>query len=246
MILIGSIAFLLGVMFAAVIIMQGISNVDRIQMPILKRILRSSRDGWALVQSGSRYLLKPIERENGLAKVEIDGEKETFEFGDRMHKLLDVPLGLALESQLVGADVETAVVADSVPVNPNGENLDLNQSLTIDEMMERLKIGEIATEAGRFVFINPFVNVDTSHIVDLRPITKLLRYDGSSDMPRKAAKNAIEAERNLEGADWGEAVTYGAILAAFLLGAISSTYIGGGGGGGGGGINIGLMIQALL
>jgi hypothetical protein len=64
-------------------------------------------------------------------------------------------------------------------------------------------------------------------------------------MPRKAAKNAVEAERNLEGTDWGEAVTYGAILSAFLLGAISSTYIGGGGGGGGG-INIGLMIQVLI
>ena len=245
MILIGTLAFLFGLMFGAIIIMQGISNVERIQMPILKRILRSSRDGWALVQSGSRYLLKPITRENGQAKVEIDGENEVFEFGDRMHKLLDVPLGLALESQLVGADVETAVVADNVPVNPNGENLDLNQNLTIDDLMERLKIGEIATEAGRFVFVNPFVHVDRSQIVDLRPITKLLRYDGSSDMPRKAAKNAVEAERNLEGTDWGEAVTYGAILSAFLLGAISSTYIGGGGGGGGG-INIGLMIQALL
>ena len=241
MILIGTLAFLLGLMFGAIIIMQGISNVERIQMPILKRILRSSQDGWALVQSGLRYLLKPITRENGQAKVEIDGENEVFEFGDRMHKLLGVPVGLALESQLV----ETAVVADNVSVNPNGENLDLNQNLTIDDLMERLKIGEIATEAGRFVFVNPFVHVDRSQIVDLRPITKLLRYDGSSDMPRKAAKNAVEAERNLEGTDWGEAVTYGAILSAFLLGAISSTYIGGGGGGGGG-INIGLMIQVLI
>ncbi|MDR9412768.1 MAG: hypothetical protein RI531_09175, partial [Haloferacaceae archaeon] len=64
--------------------------------------------------------------------------------------------------------------------------------------------------------------------------------------PRKAAKNAIEAERATQGIDLSQLTQIGTIFGAFLLGAITVEFIAGGGGGGVDVGGIGLMITSLI
>ena len=109
------------------------------------------------------------------------------------------------------------------------------------EIREGFQVGELETDQGLVSIINPFTDAGGS-VVDLRDVVKGLRHGGTSDLPRKAAENARLAERANSGMDWGPALQYGSLFAAFLLGGIMVEYIAGGGGGGGG-VSLGLMLM---
>ncbi|MDR9412763.1 MAG: hypothetical protein RI531_09145, partial [Haloferacaceae archaeon] len=68
----------------------------------------------------------------------------------------------------------------------------------------------------------------------------------SPDTPRKAAKNAVEAERANQGMDFGSLMQIGTIFGAFMLGAITVEYIAGGSGGSSVIDGVGLMILPYL
>lgn len=208
-----------------------------------RKLFGSNKDGWVLLQRGNRYELVPVDRDNQMTKVEIDGDIQFLEGDDRMLNLDGIPFGLALEGPREIVDVETAAAAAEVAdkTDVGGSNID-QDTFTLEDVQDRIKVGTLSTEDGKITYLNPFVDVDTSRIVDLRNIVKLFAHSGTSDTPRKAAKNAIEAERSIQGGDWGQIVQYGMIIAAFFLGGIMVEYIAGSGGGGGGSINLGMMI----
>jgi hypothetical protein len=59
---------------------------------------------------------------------------------------------------------------------------------------------------------------------------RLFRHGADPNTPKKAATNAIEAERAKSARDLGELLEWGKIAGSFLLGAIVAEYFGGGGG----------------
>jgi len=208
-----------------------------------RKLFGSNKDGWVLLQRGNRYELIPVDRENQMTKIEVDDDIQFLEGDDRMLNLDGIPFGLALEGPREIVDVETAAAASEVAdkMYVGGSNVD-KESFTLADIQDRIKVGSLSTEDGKITYLNPFVDVDTSRVVDLRNVVKLFAHSGTSDTPRKAAKNAIEAERSIQGNDWGQIVQYGMIIAAFFLGGIMVEYIAGSSGGGGGSINLGMMI----
>jgi hypothetical protein len=201
-----------------------------------QKIIRSNKDGWVLVQRGKRYALERLTREEDADAWRI-GDEEEAEWvedpADLMHSLHGVPFGLKLEQPRQVVDVEAASVAEeSAQQVTDGGELSIDQSLPVSDIRSTLKVGELHADTRTFVFINPYVETAREKLYDLRNVTKLFRYDSSSDTPRKSAKNAKEAERAFDS--YGSIKEFGKVVTAFMLGAIA-TYIGGTGGGGGGG-----------
>jgi len=87
------------------------------------------------------------------------------------------------------------------------------------------KDGWVLTQAGNrngegqiIHYVNPFVEAENS-VVDLRNIAKLFVHDSNPDAPRKAAENALEAERALDDSyDLGQIAQYGMFIALLVLG----------------------------
>jgi len=98
----------------------------------------------------------------------------------------------------------------------------------------------------KIAIINPFHHTDDEpDIVDVRPTARLFRRAARPDTPRKAAKNAVEAERASQGLDLGTVGQTAMILMSAFIGGIL-TYIGTtAGGGGGGGIALPIMLSIL-
>ena len=227
---------------------SGINNM------LLRQILRGNKDGWVFVQRGKTYALEPLERDDDTDAwtTKHDDEEETewlTDPADKLHTWHGVPIGLALEGQRPMVDVETTAAAEgAAQKTTDGGQLQATEQFSLEELQEQLVVGDLTLQqegAGSTVvrYINPFTDLPREQFVDLRPITKLLRYDAGSDIPRKAAKNATEAEQALDGGtsdlwEFGKAAGY------IMIGAIC-TYIGVTGGGGGGGTSVGLMIAAM-
>jgi len=223
--------------------MLAVMNMGFMRGWLRRKWIRSNKDGWILLQRGNRYGIVPVDREDGMAVIEVDDERQYLEGENRMLNLDGVPFGLALEGPRDIVDVEAAAASTEVAdmTDIGGANMS-KDSFTLEEVADRIKVGELATDGGKVTYLNPYLDLDPNRIVDLRHITKLFAHSGTSDTPRKAAKNAIEAERSIQGRDFGQLVQYGMIVGAFLLGAITVEYIAGSGGGGGGGISLGMMI----
>lgn len=221
-------------------------NSDSINDMLLRNILRGNKEGWTIVQRGNNYELEPLERDKDANAYHTDEDEEEAEWfsdpGDQMLSWYGVPVGLALEGQRPMIDVETATAAHRASEqSTDGGELQTQTAYNINDIQEKLVVGSLATEQGVVQYINPYVDIPRRRFVDLRNLTKILRYDAGSDVPRKTAKNAVEAEQALTS-DYGDLKEFGKIITAFMLGAIA-TYIGvTGGGGGGGGVNI--MVHA--
>jgi len=234
-------ALFLGVAIGFGLFVYGAGNSEALRGVTLRNLLRSNKEGWALVQKGTKYELEPLTRDEEVQAYRI-GDKNSGSYLDDtglMHTLEGTPLGLALEGKRPMVDIETAVAAEGASqMIADGGELARDQQLSIQDMQDRLKIGEVHGQNRSVMYVNPFVDRDKSEdIVDLRNITQLLRYNTDSDTPRKAAKNAKEAERAFE--KYGGVKEVGKALAYVMVGAIA-TYIGttGGGGGGGGGVTL--------
>jgi hypothetical protein len=236
------VGLLLGV--GAMLALAGTS--EWVNNALLRRILRSNKDGWALVQRGERYELEALTRDADTAAYRIGSEDDAewlTDPADKMHQLFGVPFGLQLEGQRPIVDAQTAAAAERASEQvTDGGTMAVDQKYTAEELSEQLAVGSMPMGDGRIVqYINPFVDLPTSEVVDLRKITQLLRYDGGSDVPRKTAKNATEAERAVESG-YGDLKEFGKIITAFLLGSVA-TFIGSSGGGGGGGLSFGVWIM---
>lgn len=219
---------------------------DGLRDTLLRKIVRSNPDGWVWEQRGEQYKLRPLTYDEGADQYRI-GSKEDAEYKDEvglMHSFKGVPFGLALKEKRPMVDIETAAAAEGASkMIPDGGNLSHNQTLTPDEIQDRLGVGRLHGERRTIQYVNPFIYVDKEDLVDLRKVTKLLRYNSNADTPRKTAKNAQEAERAFD--------SYGGLrknlgrIAYLMIGGIL-TYIGttsgGGGGGGGGGVSVPIQL----
>jgi len=228
-----------------------IGLADRFADVLLKRILKSNKTGWCLSQYGNQYELEPLawdDDENAYhVKGQSEDERDYIEDENAlMLSLLGVPFGLRLASYRVMADIESATAGHEVAERvADGGELEDDESLSLDDIKERLVIGTREEGNVKHVYANPFKkDSDSDRIVDLRQITSVLSNQARTDTPRKAAKNAIEAERAIEDGGWGNIATHGMILAAFILGAVVASYFPGGGGGAPD-VSIGIISYAL-
>lgn len=239
-----TVAFCLG--FGAVIALAGRSA--SIRGTLLKNIIRSNPDGWVLEQQGEQYKLKELTYDEGADQYRI-GSKNDAEYKDEvglMHTFNGTPLGLSLKGKRPMVDIETAAAAERASTMiPDGGQLAPDQDLEVEELQNRLGVGKLHGPQRTVQYVNPFVDVDKENLVDLRNITKLLRYNSDSDTPRKTAKNQAEAERAFD--KYGGLKRNASLLAAAMVGGvltyIGTTSSGGGGGGGGGGVNVPITLM---
>jgi hypothetical protein len=211
---------------------------------IIKWVLKSNQDGWVLVQDGQQYRLEPLEEADQSDVYQLDdGETMIEDRLDMMHLFGTVPLGLRLESRRPVVDIQSASAAAGEEKKlADGGELTTESTLSVKEIENRLKVGSVRTQQGVADIINPFhLREDEPDIVDLRPTVRLFENAADPETPVRAAKNAVEAERAVQGMDWGNAAQIGGMITAFLMGAITVEYIAGGSSGGG--VNVGLMLD---
>ena len=213
-----------------------------------KKLANISNDGWLWVQRGNQYELEQLHRDSDADAYYVerpDGSKEYYEDNiGMMHTWQGVPFGIATDRSRVIADAETAQIAATVDQKEESNELvDEDSVFRLGDIMKHLTVGQIDAQGQRAIIVNPFHRRDEEpDIVDVRPVTKLMRRGARPDTPRKAAKNAIEAERATSGVDFSSFVQIGSLFAAFFLGGIMVEYIAGSGGGGIDVGGIGLMI----
>jgi hypothetical protein len=70
---------------------------------------------------------------------------------------------------------------------------------------------------------------------------RLFPQESSPDTPRKAADNAVEAERATQGLSMGKVGDWVQIVGSFLMGAITVEFIAGSSGGGG--VDVPIMVM---
>jgi len=233
---------------------------------LLRKILQSNRAGWVLTQRGTTYDLDPVERDSDANCYKIgDGDDVEYveDTAGMMHSLQGVPLGLRLEGERPIVDVETveSVVAQDTKVMDGGEiepvdgpdfddpepDIDDLTEFDQDDLEDHFIIGKKTGRSRKILYVNPYtLREKVPDLVDLRDAPKALQHDTDPDTPRKAAANAVEAERaTLSG--WGEVWEFTKYAGAFFLGAIATymgTTVSGGGGGGGGGSSIDVGLTA--
>jgi len=137
-----------------------------------------------------------------------------------MHTLNGVPFGLRRDDSRPIVDVISAQIAEGAATKlPDGGTIRADDELSIGEIQDRLLVGKFRNGEGQIIhYVNPFVQAENS-VVDLRNIAKLFVHDSNPDAPRKAAENALEAERALDdGYNLGEIAQYGMFIALLVLG----------------------------
>jgi hypothetical protein len=229
-------------------------ELGRLRSWALDFVLSASKaDGWLLVQRGNKFELEPAEYDSDAdAYVITDGEGEDQFYEDTagmMHTFRGVPLGLATDEARPIVDIENAKTATTAAHKmADGGVIPADQTLTVEQVRNRLKVGTINTSYGAAHIINPFHRAaDEPDIVDLRESVRLFPNESSPDTPRKAADNAVEAERATGGLDVGNLTDWIQIVGSFLMGAIVTEYIAGSSSGGGGvDIPVTLAFDALL
>ena len=217
------------------------------------KLANVSNDGWLWVQRGNQYELEELHRDSDADAYYIETDDETREYYEdnlgMMHSFRGAPFGIATDRARVITDGETAQIATAMDQKDDNNELVTEDSVfRLGDIMQHLTVGQIeAPGGGKAIIVNPFHRqADEPDIVDVRPITKMMRRASRPDTPRKAAKNAIEAERATQGIDLSQLTQIGTIFGAFLLGAITVEFIAGGGGGGVDVGGIGLMITSLI
>lgn len=247
--IVNSLLWGIGGLMLGTVLTISLAGSDLFRDRLLKRIFRSNKDGWALVQRGNTYTLDPLTRDSDQRAYRIGPEEEAEwkeDPADLMHSIYGIPLGLALEEKRPLVDAQTAAATEAAAdMETDGGVIKDDDEFTVDELTEKLMIGKQIGRERTLVYCNPYIAKDRlPDLVDLRNITKAMRHDTGSDAPRKSAKNAVEAERDLKG---GSGLKRSAsLLAAAMVGGIL-VYIGGsGGGGGGGGVDIPIMLDAAL
>jgi len=217
------------------------------------KLANISNDGWLWVQRGNQYELEELHRDSDADAYYIETDDDTREYYEdnlgMMHSFRGAPFGIATDRARVITDGETAQIATTMDEKEENNELVTEDSVfRLGDIMQHLTVGQIqAPGGGKAIIVNPFHRqADEPDIVDVRPITKLMRRASRPDTPRKAAKNAIEAERATQGIGIGGAMDYIALISAFLMGAIVVEFIAGSGSGGVDVGGIGLMILTLL
>jgi hypothetical protein len=208
---------------------------------LLSYAFNKSEEGWLLVQSGNEYELEPVDYDPSADAYVIergdDEDKEYYEDNlGMMHSLFGVPIGLVTDEQrpIVDADSARKAAAADQKVTDGGM-LDPQETMPVQDVMNRMKVGTVQTQSGIAHLVNPWHHKDDEpDIVDIRPTMRLFRHDARPDTPRKAAKNAVEAERATDGLNVGKLTDWVQIVGSFLMGAIVTEYIAGSSGGGGG------------
>jgi len=215
-----------------------------------KKFLNSTSNGWLLFQEGKDYSFKELAFDEDLGAYFVeddDGEQLYFEDENgRMGNLEGKPLGLASSQGRPIVSVEDAEHATAFDDKRSDiPPLEDDDHISIGQVRDSLQVARIERDAGPDVeVINPFFDrTEQAEIVDLRPTFQLFRRSARPDTPRKAAKNAVEAERAKSGPDLGQIGFVGTIFGAFLLGAITVEFIAGGGGGGG--VSLPVMVDVL-
>jgi len=212
----------------------------------LKKFLKANKTGWVITQRGNEYSIEPIKR-NELGGYDTIGTDEVVEDNaGLMHNLMGVPLGLRVDDQRPIVDVLSAQVGKEVAHKlPDGGEIKQGEQFTIEQLQDMLMVGKFRTDNGLIHYVNPFVHIDGSKVVDLRHVAKLFVHDSDPDAPRKAAANAIEAERAVADDRFSEVVKYGMLLGAVLIGFGLASYSGGGGAGGSSSIDLGVGMISL-
>jgi hypothetical protein len=207
----------------------------------IRKGLRSNANGWVLTQRGKEYDIEPITREEDTGMYVTEDTDEYIEDNaGMMHTCHGVPFGLRRDDSRPIVDVVAAQVADGAARKlPDGGTINETDQFTIEEISKRLLVGKFRNGRGETIhYLNPFVHVDPDELVDLRNIGKLFLHDSNPDAPRKAAENALEAERALDdGIQWGELGRYAMFIVMLVLG------YGFGSQSSGSGISIGLMLM---
>jgi len=242
-----TLAFLSGAVAGVLGLVVGAGNNQSISNYLMQLTLNGNPDGWALVQRGNRYTLDMLSRDDDADAWQI-GDEDSAEWledpADQMHMLMGVPFALKLGAKRPATDLQTASAMDQAAgmQTDGGGEIDPSAMYSMQEITSKMTVGEMRTSEGALVkFLNPYVDLASERVVDLRNITKAFRYDAGSDTPRKAAKNATEAERSFDNLT--DLKEFGKILSAFIAGAIAA-FIGSSAGGGGGGVpNVGLVID---
>jgi hypothetical protein len=245
--ILGIFGLVFGIVIGAGGILVGAGYSQGIADMLLRQTLGANPDGWALVQRGNRYTLDMLSRDDDADAWQI-GDEDSQEWledpADQMHMLLGVPFALKLGSKRPATDVQTATAMSQAAgmQTDGGGDIDPSAMYSMQEITSKMTVGEMRTSEGALVkFLNPYVDLASERVVDLRNITKAFRYDAGSDTPRKAAKNATEAERSFDNLT--DLKEFGKILSAFIAGAVAA-FIGSSAGGGGGGVpNVGLVID---
>lgn len=224
--------------------MYVLPGFSAIRGPMLKKILRTNRElGWLLIQKGNNYELEPVAERNG-DTVWVEDEETGDAYDDPsglMQTLYGVPIGMVREPFRPIGDVATADAGNAMEARPDGGELKEDDQLTPEQIRDRMIVGyeRGEPEDDTFVYVNPYKEEpNTPELTDLRNISQAISFAGKSDTPRKAAQNAKEAERAFER--FGSLKSQAGLLAAFILGAITTEYIAGSSGAGGGGISVGM------
>jgi hypothetical protein len=217
--------------------------IDRIRRWLndrrLRKFLSSTTHGWLLFQKGREYELKELGYDEALDCYFIqdeDGEELYFEDElGRMGSLEGVPIGLASSQGRPIVDVQDAEHATAFDEKSTDKKpLQDEDVVTVKQMRDSLQVARLELDHAYVEVINPFIDKERqTDIVDLRPTFQLFRRSARPDTPRKAAKNAIEAERAKSGPDLGQIGYITTIFSAFFLGAIVTEFIAGGSSGGG-------------
>jgi hypothetical protein len=212
------------------------------------KFLAFSDHGWLLVQHGRQYTLYPLNRDSDADAYYIETEDGKQYYEDNlgmMRSLNGVPFGIATDRGRPIVDAETAKTAAAMDQKDDEDRtLSPDDTLKISDIMQHMTVGELVPEDARkkIAIINPFHHIyDEPDIVDVRPVARLFRRSARPDTPRKAAKNAVEAERASQGLDLGTIGQTALILTSAFVGGLL-TYIGFTASGGGGGIALPLIM----
>lgn len=145
-----------------------------------------------------------------------------------MRSCRGVPFGLCSDESDAIADADdvtpaVATVADGgAPQEP--------MTASVDEVVEKLKVGEVRSQYGVVHICNPFRG---DAVVDLRQVVR--RFAGAPPTtPRQTADNAVESERGGKASSTSGFVDFLQIAGSFLLGAFVTEFVAGSSSGGGG------------
>lgn len=268
-------AFVLG-MFATPLVFFGVAPAlpDSASAKLGKTLVRTGirlGDTWLFEQKDqSTVELIHCSEDDSPGVYTVDGEDEERykeDKGGLMMQMFGRNVGLTVEDvTAIFRQSEAAIAAEEAKkdVSPDGGEeivpADADEDdveLPVSELREKGTVGRIEQQSmsqnGNQVYriiemINPFVSVpDGRTLVDSRQVESLLKHNGSTETPRRTAKNAEQAE--MERANRSDLVQNASLIAAFMAGGIL-VYLATGSGGGGGGAavteTVGLTIGHVL
>jgi hypothetical protein len=243
--------FLVGVIIGVGALLTLPSFSNGAAQTLIKSGLGSS-ENWLLIQRANSYDFVPVEYDETVRGYRVnegdEGKEEVYEdHAGMMHTVFQgTNIGLATEDARAVVDSATAKVANVEAAKTDGGSLAPGKKLSLDEVRSRSKVGEMKTAKGNVEIVNPFVRLnDAQDLVDLRDVVTLLKGSASPETPRRAARNAAEAERAFD--DLTGLKQNASLIAAAMVGGVL-VYLGmtGGSGGGGGGSSSGSTLPIML